>query len=189
MPLPPRVLRMSLPQRRTPCVLRAKLSDPRRVAPRYHKRAAMPEMAKGGRVNARECHDRRGRRDRRPDHGRGVHPPQRRDRRRMIGARNAQCRGAARPPKKGPAPGGRLNRRDRPLLKGRGRWPQFEWSSHAFCLRCQRTAPLFHLIRRSQGPSRFSAARISVSSLLLEWAAISRKASPDECGDFLSIVA
>ena len=48
---------------------------------------------------------------------------------------------------------------------------------------------LFRLIRQFQGASRFSAARISVSSLLLERAAMSRKASPTSAVHFLSIVA
>ena len=48
---------------------------------------------------------------------------------------------------------------------------------------------LFRIIRQFQGASRFSAARISVSSLLLERAAMSRKASPTSAVHFLSIVA
>ena len=59
----------------------------------------------------------------------------------------------------------------------------------ALCLHCQRTAPVFRIIRQFQGASRFSAARISVPSLLLERAAMSRKASPTSAVHFLSIVA
>ena len=81
---------------------------------------------------------------------------------------------------KGPALGGRLTRRDEPARcindedaghNSNGHRPQL-------CLHCQRTAPLFRIIRQFQGASRFSAARISVPSLLLERAAMSRKASP-----------
>jgi hypothetical protein len=48
---------------------------------------------------------------------------------------------------------------------------------------------LFRVIRQFQGASRFSAARISVPSLLVERAAMSRKASPTSAVHFLSIVA
>ena len=53
----------------------------------------------------------------------------------------------------------------------------------ALCLHCQRTAPLFRIIRQFQGASRFSAARISVPSLLLE-GCDEPQGVPDECGAF-----
>jgi hypothetical protein len=110
---------------------------------------------------------------------------------RIVGARNALWEGAVRPPSKGPVLGGRLTRRDEPARcindedagrNSNGHRPQL-------CLHCQRTAPRFRIIPQFQGASRFSAARISVPSLLLERAAMSRKASPTSAVHFLSIVA
>ena len=121
---------------------------PRRSAP-HCGRAAMPEFAKGCRVDARECHDRSQRRNRRSDRRRSEHA--------VVGRGTAAVKSAAL--------SGRRNRRDefRPLQKWREYWPQFERSSHALCLRCQRPALYSALSPSSRGVAVLSRARSSGS--------------------------
>ena len=109
---------------------------------------------------------------------------------RIVGARNALWEGAVRPPPKGPAWAD--------VSPGAMRPPAAKMTRMLAAIRMviARALPalstdrtLFRLIRQFQGASRFSAARISVSSLLLERAAMSRKAPPTSAVHFLSIVA
>ena len=89
---------------------------------------------------------------------------------------------------KGAAPGGRLNRRPAHRKNDEDAGTIRMVIARALpALSTDRT--LIRLIRPFQGASQFSAARISVSSLLLERAAMSRKASPTSAVHFLSIVA
>ena len=64
----PRLIIAAVPRRVIPVVPRRIIGVvPRRSVPRYHGRAAMPEMAKGCRTDAREWNDRSRRRNRSPD--------------------------------------------------------------------------------------------------------------------------
>ena len=62
------------------------------------------------------------------------------------------------------------------------------FDARALCLHCQRTAPL-SLSASSRERRGFLRPGFRVSSLLLERAAMSRKASPTSAVHFLSIVA
>jgi hypothetical protein len=116
---------------------------PRRVAPHHHRRAPMLETGQGCRTDARERHDLSRRRNRNGAGAAARSQPGSLER--YLRARHGRQK--RRRPWRAP------QRARRTLQKGRGCWPQFEWSSHSFYLRSQRTPTLFRLIRRSQGAS------------------------------------
>jgi hypothetical protein len=132
-------------------------------------------------------HDLSLRRNRRPDH-RGQ------DRRggaiaaRLIGVWNPLWKGATGPPIKAP-PRADVSTGAPPTAKMTRMLAAIRMVIARALPALSTDRTLFRLIRQFQGASRFSAARISVSSLLLERAAMSRKASPTSAVHFLSIVA